>query len=192
MFKKGLAKSLLLLFAACRATGLESATYAQTGDRDEYEVKTAYLFQFGSYIEWINPVVKDKDLFVIGILGADPSDAFLRAIADKTIQGKKVVVRRFAKADDYQPCHFLFVAAQAVKPEKTTLEERLKAVVAKAGGAMPVIITEGEGMARKGAVINFYLRDNRIHFEINPSAARRAGVQISSKLLKVGKLVDDE
>jgi hypothetical protein len=71
-------------------------------------------------------------------------------------------------------------------------EERLKAVIAKAKGVLPVIITEQEGLARKGAVINFYLQEKRIRFEINPAAAKRAGVQISSKLLKIGKIVDDE
>jgi hypothetical protein len=54
-------------------------------------------------------------------------------------------------------------------------------------------------LARKGAVISFLVdrQENRIKLEINPEAAKRAGLKVSSRLLAlqdsgVVKLVEDD
>ena len=43
-----------------------------------------------------------------------------------------------------------------------------------------------------GGIINFIIRDHRVGFEINPEAAGRAGLRISSKLLQLASIVRDE
>jgi hypothetical protein len=48
-------------------------------------------------------------------------------------------------------------------------------------------VGESPGFIKAGGVINFYLEENRVHFEIRPSAAHSAGLQVSSQLLKLGR-----
>jgi len=52
-------------------------------------------------------------------------------------------------------------------------------------------VGEVEDFARDGGVINFVLRENKVRFEINVSAAERAGLKISSKLLKLADIIRD-
>ena len=39
-----------------------------------------------------------------------------------------------------------------------------------------------------GGVVSFYLRDNQVRFEIDPGAARLAGVRINAHVLQLGAL----
>jgi hypothetical protein len=50
-------------------------------------------------------------------------------------------------------------------------------------------VSEIEGFAQSGGNINFYLEDKKVRFEINPTAARREGLKVSSQLLSLGKII---
>ena len=53
----------------------------------------------------------------------------------------------------------------------------------------PVLtVGETDAFMRAGGVIRFYLDDGRVRFEINPDAAARAGVKVSSKLLNLARI----
>ena len=158
----------------------------------EYEIKAAYLYNFGLYVQWPNsPAQGTDENIAIGVLGKDPFGPHLDRIAEaKTIEGKKIVVYRFKSMDQYRPCHILYVAARTVEGEKEERpEDRLAAVLRKTRGAPVLLVGDTEGFAQKGVMINFYIEENRVKFEMNPDAAKRAGLQISSKLLKLGKIV---
>ena len=51
---------------------------------------------------------------------------------------------------------------------------------------------ETEGFAQRGGVINFTKVGDKIRFEINPEAAKRAQLKISSRLLRIATLVEGE
>ncbi|MCX5637000.1 MAG: YfiR family protein, partial [Planctomycetota bacterium] len=54
----------------------------------------------------------------------------------------------------------------------------------------PVLtISEMEGFIEKGGMINFITEESKVRFEINDSAAKKSGLQISSKLLSLAKKV---
>jgi hypothetical protein len=46
-------------------------------------------------------------------------------------------------------------------------------------------IGDTEGFTQRGVMVNFYMENNRVFFEINPNAAMRAGLKISSALLRI-------
>ncbi len=58
------------------------------------------------------------------------------------------------------------------------------------GGA---VLTIGNtlGFAQRGVIINFYLEDQKVRFEINVDAAKREKLTISSQLLKLARIVTD-
>jgi preprotein translocase subunit Sec61beta len=49
-------------------------------------------------------------------------------------------------------------------------------------------VGESEAFARQGGMIRFFEEDNRLRFEINPTAAEKVGLRISSKLLKLARI----
>jgi hypothetical protein len=53
-------------------------------------------------------------------------------------------------------------------------------------------VGETEGFAVLGGIINLTVEDNKVHFEINRLAADRAGLKISSKLLRIAKIVKEQ
>ena len=54
----------------------------------------------------------------------------------------------------------------------------------------PVLtIGEGEGMGRAGLVIGVYVDGDRIRFDANTGAASRAGLSLSSHLLRLARIV---
>jgi hypothetical protein len=50
-------------------------------------------------------------------------------------------------------------------------------------------IAETPGFARRGGVINFTLEDSKVRFEVNVDAAHQVGLNISSRLLSLAKIV---
>jgi hypothetical protein len=156
-----------------------TSAYARTEDRalSEYAIKAQFLCNFLRFIEW--PSTRTSPM-TVGVIGRDPFGKLLdEALDGKTINGRKLVVRRvtWAEAADVQ---LLFVSAS----ESEHMES-----VSKLGQRSVVTVGESAGFASKGGMIGFVLVDGRIGFEINPRVARTAGVSISSKLLQLAKIV---
>jgi hypothetical protein len=71
-------------------------------------------------------------------------------------------------------------------------EERGAADLLRKAGSLPVLtIGEHDGFAAAGGVIGFVVRDDRVQFEINPDAASRADLKVSSRLLQLATIVRD-
>jgi len=150
----------------------------------EYAIKAAYLYQFGRYVQWPQQAFDSADSpLVIGVLGDAPFGGVLEEIAGtKKIEGRSILVRKFASMADYTPCHILFIASSVSPREKTEAIRKLQ-------GTPTLIVGEEPGFAEHGGMINFFLEENRVRFEINAEAAKHDQLKISSKLLSLAKIV---
>ncbi|MHB1036927.1 MAG: YfiR family protein [Pirellulales bacterium] len=178
---------LALVLAFSPAEPDESRVFAQGEATDvdrEYTIKAAYLYNFGRYVEWPEQAFRENaDAFVIGVLGTDPFGAVLDEIAaSKKIAGRKIVTRRFNSMTQYVPCHILFVSASASPEEKA-------AAIRKSRESHVLLVGEAPGFALNGGIVNFFVEQNRVRFEINAEAAKREDLKVSSKLLSLAKLV---
>jgi len=166
-----------------------SPAQAPEGDplRQEYNLKLAYLYSFGRYVEWPAGAFASADKpFVIGVLGADPFHGALDEIArSRRIQGRPIVARYFATSQDYQPCHVLFLARSVPQAEQDEVLRKLR-------GTAVLLVGESEGFAARGGGVNFYRDQENIRFEINVEALRAAHLQINAKLLSLARLVKGE
>jgi hypothetical protein len=152
---------------------------------NEYAVKAVFLYSFGRYVEWPATAFESSGApFVIGILGDDPFAGALDEIAaKKMIQGRRIVIRRFATLSDFkQPCHILFVSQSVPVAER-------EAVIAKTKSQPILLVGETPKFAEQGATANFFVEDNRVRFEINAEAARQSRLRMDAKLLSLGKPV---
>ncbi len=179
---------LAVAFIACLVMS-SPAQQPDVIDR-EPEIKAAYLYNFGRYVEWPEPVARAADggrpAFVIGIVGDSPVATPLRSIvATKKIGDRPIELRQFKSEKDYQPCHVLFV------PAGQDLE-LTAAILKKARQTPTLIVGEEDGFSQKRGHISFYPEQNNLKFEINAAAAEQAGLKISSKLLSLGRLVGEK
>ena len=147
----------------------------------EYEVKAAFLYNMARFIDWPDKSLDQKSTLTIYILGDAPFGSALDAIQGKTIKGKTIVVKKADSLNILKNGDILFISGS----EKERLEQILKGI-----SGLPILtVGDTESFAKNGVVVNFYIEDKKVRFEINIAAAERAGLRISSNLLKLGKIV---
>ncbi|HUJ72137.1 MAG TPA: YfiR family protein [Verrucomicrobiae bacterium] len=156
---------------------------AQTPALTERQVKALFLFNFAKYVDWPASAFSNNNAaIVIDVVGEEGlSDEFKQVTGDKTVNGRKVVVKQVEGTTDIKDCQILFICAS----EKGHLQEILEAVKNSA------VLTVGETdqfLAMEG-MINFTKKENKIHLEINLTPAQRANLKLSSKLLTVADVV---
>jgi YfiR/HmsC-like len=150
----------------------------------EYQVKAAFVYQFLSFVEWPAATTPTGDGVIIGILGETPLTAALQPVIARSPRSRPLVVRTLRETRDLAAVHVLFVAASE--------KERLTSVLRAAH--VPGLLTIGEvdGFAQLGGVINFVIVDGKVAFEINVRAAEEAQLKISSKLLRLARIVEQK
>lgn len=175
VIRLGLAWSILLcVIAPC--------SWAQSSVSKEYQVKAVFLYNFTQFIQWPSKAFsKAEDPFRIGILGNDPFGAFL----DQTVLGEKVnghplVIQRYGNIEDVKDCHILFVAQ--------TENERLGKALADLREKGILTVGDSDGFLQNGGVILFFTKGNRVRFKVSLGAAKRAGLTISSKMLRLAEI----
>ncbi|MBN2580565.1 MAG: YfiR family protein [Pirellulales bacterium] len=154
-------------------------------DQKEYLLKAVYLYALGCNIQWPASAFSNPNApFVIGILGPDPFGKTLQDIArKKPIQGRKIVVKRFETLQDYRgPCQMVFVSNGLSKEEQ-------QAVLRKLSAKGVLLVGESPGFAEAGGSVNFFRDQDRLRFEINASAAKRAGLEMGAQLLRLAEPV---
>ncbi len=160
---------------------------AKSQQYTEYELKAAYLFNFGKFVQWPNEAFKSPaDPFIIGIYGNNPFEEILQqTIQNKTIQNRPIIIINITTIEDAATCHILFIS----KINKLQLNQLLQSINNKP------ILTVGdniEDFCQSGGIINFTRQYSQKRFEINNKASAHALLVISSKLLALSRIVTDE
>lgn len=149
----------------------------------EYQVKAGLIRIFLDFMEWpASAFASEHAPLTVGVLGTDPFEGRLdQALADQTVQGRPVRIRRAARAEDLLDCQLVFVS----RSERSRLAETLATLDQR-----PIAtISEMDGFCRRGGVLNFYVEQNKVRFEANPAAAQRKSIKIGSELLKRARVV---
>jgi hypothetical protein len=172
----------VLLLVALHVSALTMT--AQDAKPTEYQVKAAYLADLGRFVEqWSSPSKPaSDDPFAICILGQDPFGANLdRAVTGEKIGGTTVVAKRIARAQEAMGCKVLFISSSE--------ENQWSAILATLGSSPVLTVADFPDFVKRGGMIQFVLDANHVRFEINLGSAQRAGLRLSSELLKVARLV---
>jgi hypothetical protein len=171
-----LAAALFLLAGELTGAGRPMIT-------SEYAVKAAFLYNFAKFVEWpANAFRGVHDPLTLCVLGEDPFGRELdQSVNGKMIDGRPIVVRRSVKLTDLAECRILFVSSSE--------EPRLAQILAAVDDRAVLTIGEDEAFARAGGIISFVVRQNRVRFQIDRSAAARAGLSIGSRLLELAETV---
>jgi hypothetical protein len=151
----------------------------------QLRVKAAFLYKFAGYVEWPAGAFADRESpIVIAVAGADDVARELEAaIADRTVAGRPLQVRRLAAAEKPGDCcQILFVGAR-------NDASRTNELLANAQGRPVLTVTERESEHPNGAVINFVPSQDRVRFDISREAAEKNSLQLRSQLLGVARQV---
>jgi hypothetical protein len=148
----------------------------------EYEVKAVYLFNFAKFVEWpsIPADEGEEGRFTLCVLGRDPFGRLLdRALAGETLHGRRAATRRIATAQEASSCRMVFIS----ESETGRLEQVLRTL----GEESILTVSDMDDFSSRGGMIQLVLEEDRVRFEVNLTAATKAGLALSSELLKVAR-----
>jgi hypothetical protein len=154
---------------------------AQSPKPLEFEVKATYLLNFGRFATWRLSQPASQP-FAVCIIGRDPFGSTLdHTVAGETIDGRSVIAKRIASAGDATDCRILFVSGSE--------EGRLPAILPMAQSAGVLTVSDIPRFTDRGGMIQFVSQDKRVRFQVNETAVERAGLTLSSELLRVATAV---
>lgn len=175
-------KHLALMVVCIVSLGFVPGSAAQSPKATEYELKAAYLYNFGKFVNWPAAGAKQSgEEFVVCVLGQDPFGPVLDStVAGEKVGGKAVTVKRINQRDGAAACRIIFISASE--------QPRLRQILMDAPAGTLTVSDIPDFLAR-GGMIQFVTRENKVRFEVNLTAAERAGLSLSSELLKVAVAV---
>jgi hypothetical protein len=133
-------------------------------------------------VDWPDSSHASTETFKLGILGADPFTPGLRELLEgKSVNGRPIEVHRLTSAVDAQAFHVIWVSAS----ESRNLSEILSVL----NGVPVLTVSDIDDFMRRGGMIGFEMEGRRVRFNVNLAAADRAGLKISSEVLKLAKRV---
>jgi len=154
----------------------------------EYEIKAVYLYNFLLFTEWAkandaknDDNKKPSETICIGILGDNPFGDAFKDVEGKRVEGKgkKLIIKRFGRYKEYKDitdCEVLFVSSS----EKQNVKQILKRLSTK-----PILtVADMSGFVESGGMVNFVKAGKKIRWEINSTSVKRAGLKLSSQLLR--------
>jgi hypothetical protein len=176
--------AMIKVLAACMCFIITSHVCGQNFSSREYNIKAVFLFNFTQFVEWpANAFARTDAPFVIGILGDDPFGTYIdETVAGEKVKGHTISVQRFRDVNEIKSCHILFIS--------NSYTARVREILGSLQTKNTLTVSDIPNFARNGGMICFTKQENKIKLQINPSTAKGADLNISSKLLRLAEIVD--
>lgn len=149
----------------------------------EYQVKAAFLYNFLNFVEWPQSVLNDTTL-TIGILGTNPFREAIKRFEARKVEGRSLRIVHSERLQDLPFCHILFVS--------NSEEKSFTQIFQYLSNQPTLTVGETKDFAQQGGIVNFFLQNNKVRFEVNLQQSKDARLRLSSKLLKLARIVENE
>jgi len=143
-------------------------------DLPEYRLKAAFIYNFALFTEWPADVGTTLNLCVFG---KDPFGEEIDPLQGKKVGDRSIAVQRKTSVESLKGCQIVFIAGSAIGT--------LPRVLDGLRGTPVLTVADSPGAAAQGVALNMSVAQSKITFEANLPAARAAGINLSSKLLRL-------
>jgi hypothetical protein len=173
------------LVAMALAALMAAGAHAQPPAAEE-TVEAAYLHKFPGFVDWPADTFRNASApIVIGLVAAPRVlDELTRIARGRLVLGRPVEARAVGVSGLPQDLQVLFIGKDAAADAGPLIDEARRAHV--------LVVCDDPGGLKAGAVIEFVRIDGRLRFEVSLTAARRADIRLSSRLLSVAAKVVEE
>lgn len=154
------------------------ATAAAVEPQSEYKVKSAYLYNFSKFTQLPKTHFSENNAYDLCILGDSPFGDFIDTLSGREVEGHALTLHFVSSTQSFNQCEMLFIT----RSEAGQLDQLLS----QAAENNVLTISDIDGFASRGGMIELFIKDNRIRFRINLAAAQRCGISISAKLIELG------
>jgi hypothetical protein len=168
---------------ACMVAMATSGVQAQQGRATEAQIKSAYLYSFGKFVEWPSSAAgQASSSFSICVLGRDPFGKTLDdVLKSASVNGQPVAARRLSAIDEVAGCRIVYIG--------TSEAARLDAILAALARSAVLTVSDLPNFTDRGGMIRFVEDAKRVRFEISLPPAQAAGLVLRSDLLRVATAV---
>ena len=168
--------ALLLFYPYSGAAG-------RLDEADEYQAKTALLYNFAKLVTWPEDAFGAADApFVFAILGSNPFGRSMQLIEGKRMHGRPIEVRHYPTVADFKSCQVLFCSPKDLQKLKGQHPKQLRQ-------GHVLIVGQKDPFAHNGGILYLTFAEDHLAFVINLGAARRTGLDISASLLSLALYV---
>lgn len=156
---------------------------AEASTAKEYKVKAAFIYNFTKFIKWPEDTFTATDEpIVIGFINKNPfGNELEKTLGTRTMQEHPFVIRRVKDAEDAKGVHLLFVsfedAGETIALLRTIENESI------------LTIGETKGFAARGGIIEFVIDKDKVRFNLNVTAAKKAGLSVNARMQALAKKI---
>jgi hypothetical protein len=145
-------------------------------------VKAAFLYNFAKFAEWPAEALAPGQRLALCVIGDNTvADALEQTIKGRAHEGHELTVQIVHADATLRSCHLVYVdGADAARSMQ---------VLAAVKGSPVFSVGDARRFAEDGGVAQLALENDRMRFSVNVSAAERARLRLSSKLLSLAKIV---
>jgi hypothetical protein len=172
-----------ILLLSILASVLHSSAGRAESSAEAMEV--AFVYQFTKYIEWPSrSASKELEPFIITLIGESSAlePRLMELAQQRKVGERKIQINVVSKASAIPKSEIVIFEGQDVKV--------LDQIRARTQGMHALVVTNSDGFATMGGMINFFVESSRLRFEINQEVLEAAKLKASSQILKLAKLVE--
>jgi hypothetical protein len=151
---------------------------------EEYTLKAFYIEKFTRFIIWPAdcPVKEMQSPFIITVLGNTPFEESLRNIYSiQKIYDRPVEIHNAGSVDEIDSCRVLFIAHDQ--------KNNLPAIRQYVRNRPILTVSDAPGFSESGVLINFFIEQETLQFEVNETALHRSPLDLSYYLLDLARIV---
>ena len=143
----------------------------------------AFLLKFVNFVDWPADVLAPEAPLTMCLADPPIAQAVSRAVSVRPATARLITVIQVRPGSVPAECSVLYV---------TDLDKRRMGTLLSAlQGRSVLAISDTEDFARRGGTIQLFLEDGSMKFSVNPQAAERARLHVSSLLLKLAVIVKE-
>ncbi|NWH05022.1 YfiR family protein [Desulfobacter latus] len=165
----------------------------QSQNLEEYRVKAAFIYNFTKLIQWPQTAFdSDGEDFKLVVFGDEYLKESFQSIDGKISTGRRISIQYSysdPKADNYKKTlaksHIIFISRHI------RLAQVLE-VLSSIGNRPVLTIGEDKNFSRAGGIIQFFTKNDQLHFEVNMKEAEAHQLKFSSRLLKLAVIVNEK
>ena len=183
-FILGTAAALVALTAVSifNISGGANLAHAALSRAERAKQEAEFINNFLSFVDWPGKAFyDDKAPAVLCVVGNNPFGKSLQKYAAGKDGPRPLAVVDLESVAQVPACHMVFIEAS----EKARAAEIMESV----GDSAVLTLSEIEGFATSGGMIEFSDDGRGVRLTVNQKTAQDAGFKISSKLLRVATIV---
>jgi len=150
---------------------------AHSENMPEYRIKAGFLYNFATFTEWPPEV---KNTLNLCIHGQSPFGEHLEELQGNKVDGRRLNILNLSSSE-LSDCQIVFFARSDI--------QNLLPLLNKLSGKPVLTVADSPDAAQQGVILNMINEQNSITFEANQISARKNGLLLSSKLLRLASKV---